>query len=459
MNLTIILPNISNKELIIKLNKEKRIEDELICFKNSSTIFNKLLNNEIYTANYDNILLLNYVDHNILYNKNILDMFRTENTVITNLKENNKISKISSIKFNRKNIKLPDEEIRNLIDYIKKIFYDLNDFTQLNTKNILKKTNITKNSQQKDDFFTVNFWGRNNLYENKGPYIQSINKMKYFKRDIDSIKFLFENYTKKAHWNHYLFPNEIPPNTHNYSYGPNIFLTKKLHEKHKNKYIVADSEFMKEYLIEHFNLPENNIYIIPVYISSKFFEIKLQRNKEFIIGLTGYYQNNDIKNFSSLPYIANALSSYRFEILSSRSPKTFPREIRELENAHFLNVRNDMVPEIMKKWSIYLSMSKRERGPAATQEAKVTGIPIITPDHTGYREFNNCILLPIKPYKEHTNMDKDLIISAIQHCFENYEKYSSQCLHESRIFWEKEKNPLIISKKWENFFLDCITQY
>ncbi|MFW6014975.1 MAG: hypothetical protein ACOCRK_00895 [bacterium] len=79
-------------------------------------------------------------------------------------------------------------------------------------------------------------------------------------------------------------------------------------------------------------------------------------------------------------------------------------------------------------------MSKRERGPATLQEARCLGVPTITPDHTGYSEFNNCISLPIKPYREHTKKDKDMIVEGIKHCFDNYDYYLKKCASDKHIF-------------------------
>ncbi|MFW6312238.1 MAG: hypothetical protein ACOC1K_08410 [Nanoarchaeota archaeon] len=68
---------------------------------------------------------------------------------------------------------------------------------------------------------------------------------------------------------------------------------------------------------------------------------------------------------------------------------------------------------------MYLSISKRERGPATLQEARVVGIPTMTPNHTGYSEFNPLFPLDIEPYKKLDKRDIDQIVSGIREVKKN----------------------------------------
>lgn len=447
-NLTVIYPNVSNRTVIKDIKKQLNENDELILAKTSSKTIVSVINNKIEQSKNDDILIINPRDTVFTKKNEAINMFRREGQYCNWLSESNEITARSSFKFNKNNIIIPEEsnsDIRNIKQYISYIQnWDYWDY--------LNKIN----SKIKSDIYVINFYARESGYKDRGPYIQTQHKINYFKQHINNIKFNFKNFHPKPDWSHFLFPNESPLNLNNISIGPNIFRNKKLNPIHKRRFIVADSFYMKEYLIDEFNIPSSNIFVIPVYINENFFNTEISHNKDFTVGLTGYYENNDIKNFSSLPYIANSLPNIRFELLSSRDKKTFPKNIQQLKNVHFKKTYNDNVPQVMKKWHIYLSMSKRERGPAATQEARTLGIPIITPSHTGYKEFNNCIQLPIEPYKEHSISDIDTIISAIEVCYSDFDHYFKKAQEDKKIFWEEEKNPIIISKKWESFFYKCL---
>ena len=440
MNLTVIIPNKSNRTFINQVKQLLKTEDELIVFKASSVTFINDLLTFIENSVNENILIINPKDYYPYKYSDFLDGFRKTGTVVDrpSLKNGNSApSSSSTIKITKNSTILPtrNDKIKNIHEFIRYIYeYQKISTVDFNMRKNIKKDNV-KTSKKKNSNPVIDFYARDGRYKDRGPFIQSAHKVNYFKKHIQTINFRFSRNNKsKNEWSHYLFPTEAPENIENYSIGPNIFLNKKLGEKHKQKNVVADSEFMKEYLIDTFDIPEPNISVIPVYVPEIFFNTTLQQNKIITVGLTGYCENSDIKNFSSLFYIASALPNVRFEILTSRLPKSFPSNLSQLKNVNFIKSANDKVPNIMKKWHIYLSMSKRERGPAATQEARTMGIPVITPNHTGYKEFNNCIQLPIEPYKEHSTEDKDLIISAIKHCFGDYDKYLKQCQEDKKYF-------------------------
>ncbi|MFW6014976.1 MAG: hypothetical protein ACOCRK_00900 [bacterium] len=126
-------------------------------------------------------------------------------------------------------------------------------------------------------------------------------------------------------------------------------MKKPLEKRHKNKLFVADSRFLRDYLIDKFDIPIENIHIIPVYVSGKFYLTKKIETDKKIIGFSGYYrERDDIKNIKSLYYVAKKLPDVKFQMITSRKKQSFPTDIRNLNNLEFLTVNNNKVPDVMK---------------------------------------------------------------------------------------------------------------
>jgi len=305
---------------------------------------------------------------------------------------------------------------------------------------------------------TINFFGITNILgmPNRGPIIQTEFKKFYFKRDIQKFNILFNSTIRSADWTHVLNPGTHVKDHVNVSIGPNIFLKQDPPYWCKGKRVVVDSEWMKEHISTKYKIDTSLISIIPVYVSEDFYNTIPERKEQFTIGIVGYYQDDDIKNFTSLVKICSFLPNIRFEVLSSRNKDQFPNFLRHIPNLHFLNVPHNKVHECMKYWDGYIGMSKRERGPAVIQELRVLGIPTICSNHTGYKEFSPMIPLDIEPFKSHSDSDISLIVDAIKDLQQNIESYRERALKEKKEFWEKEKSTKIVSKKWENFFSHCM---
>lgn len=305
---------------------------------------------------------------------------------------------------------------------------------------------------------TINFFGITNTMgmPNRGPIIQTEYKKYYFNRDIKDLNILFNSKLNSVDWIHILNPSVNIRDQKNVSIGPNIFLKEGLPNWCKGKRVVADSEWMKGYISDKNNIKLDLISVIPVYVSEDFYDTIPEKREYFTVGIVGYYQDNDIKNFSALVKICSALPNIRFEILSSRNKEQFPHFLRYVPNLHFFNVEHDKVHEYMKYWDCYLGMSKMERGPAVIQELKVLGIPTICANHTGYKEFKPMVPLDIEPFKELSDRDVSLFIDTIKDINTHNTKYREEALKEKDRFWNTEKSTKNISKKWENFFKDCL---
>lgn len=292
-----------------------------------------------------------------------------------------------------------------------------------------------------------------NLYDGlRGPEIQMNYKKKYLPKWV--------LYDKKviADWNHSLFINEKTNHSFKkYSVGPNLdFNYKKLKQKILNKFIVADSEWMKQKLIKDYDIPPLKIDVIPVYVGENFYKCEYEPNEEFTVGLIGYIDKNDTKNIKSLLKICTKTPEIQYQLLSSRKLKEFSKDILNLKNLKIIKAERNQIVNIMKKWNCFLGVSKCERGPASLQESKTIGIPSICPNHTGYSEFNPTIKLDIEPFKEYTNSDIELIINAIYDIKHNFDVHFKQEQENRKWFWHTEKKPEIITKKWLKFFDKCI---
>jgi hypothetical protein len=118
MNLTIIIPILNNKELIRNINKQKKEKDEVITMRITSNNVLGVMQNNIKNAKYDNILLINPRDNEILKSY-LVNGFRLKGTVANNLNKKYQITHGSSIKFNRNEVHLQnDTKLNNIFDFI-----------------------------------------------------------------------------------------------------------------------------------------------------------------------------------------------------------------------------------------------------------------------------------------------------------------------------------------------------
>jgi hypothetical protein len=203
---------------------------------------------------------------------------------------------------------------------------------------------------------------------------------------------------------------------------------------------------MKDYFINNFGINEKQLSVIPIYVTEDFYETEVCSDRN-IVGIVGYPRYDDVKNMLSLILLCKRFPHLKFELLSSRSKNQFPTELQHINNLQFLNVPHYDTVNIMKKWGMYIGLSKRERGPAVLQELKVLGIPTICPNHTGYREFNPFIGLDIKPFEKHTSKDLDLYSDAIEYVYRNHEQCINKTQEDRIKFWNEEKSTKIVSKK------------
>lgn len=421
-------------EQVLKIRSIIQRHDILLSLRLNKINFSDVINKKINSyKNVDFVFITTYIDESFNQEKIIKGDWKSPSI--------DREDRISWIIFNRRDW-IPLTKNQNCIEYIfQNLRKDKNNFGILETF-------------KKDVPIKINFWSRkDSKIKNRGPIIQSQNKIHYFNRDIKDIKFFWGRRDISSIWEHFLFDRDVPLGKKNYSIGPNIFIKKGILEKHKNRPIVADSEWFRDYMIDEWGINRDNISVIPIYVSNIFYNTFPKRKKKFTVGLTGYYYKKDIKNLESLPKICKALPDINFELLSSRGKNSFPFDWPNLKNLKHFSLQNNQIPLKMKEWGMYLSISKRERGPAALQEARVVGIPTMTPNHTGYSEFNPLFPLDIEPYKKLDKRDIDQIVSGIREVKKNWLKYSRRALEEKTIFWEKKKKPALISKKWRNFFL------
>ena len=338
--------------------------------------------------------------------------------------------------------KLKFDSYKEFINYIKKY----QEFTWA-------KNEINVESDKK----YINFYGITNTLgmPNRGPIIQTQNKIYYFNRDIKRFKIGIENKYEFHQWSHILNPDCKKLNDKKVSVGPNIVMFGNRNDWWKHLNIVTDSLWMKEYFINNFGINEKQLSVIPIYVAEDFYEAEAMPQKN-IIGIVGYPRHDDIKNMNSLITLCKRFPKMKFELMSSRSKSQFSNELQNIKNLKFYNVPHEDTVNIMKRWGMYLGLSKRERGPAVLQELKVLGIPTICPCHTGYKEFNPFIGLDIKPFEKHSSKDLDLYSDAINYVYTNHELCINKTQEDRIKFWNNEKSTKIVSKKWENFFRKCL---
>jgi len=358
------------------------------------------------------------------------------------------------------NHKLKNDKSYNTDEYKKERF--IWDEIERSRKKFFDKWGITITGSRwpKNKSFKkkVNFIGTD-LNGPRGPRIQMNYRKEYFDY-INDIDILFNN-KKYYDWTHYTYLTWTSKHKERkkFSIGPNIDIRYEIPNHLTNVPIVADSNWLRQYLIDNYNINSDIIWNIPVYIGEEFYYTDPNNKNDIIMGVVGYYEKNDIKNLYSLVKICNYFNNIKFELLSSRRPNTFPKEITELNNLEIKKVEHNKIYKQMSKWSAYLGLSKRERGPATIQECKCIGIPTICPNHTGFKEFNPTIKMNLEPFRKHTEWDKDYIIENINMFLDDKQYYMNYAENDKHTFWKNEKHPSIITGKWEDFFNMCLERY
>ena len=321
--------------------------------------------------------------------------------------------------------------------------------------------------------YRVNLFGRLEEDTIQGPHIQGRYKREYYaSRALDipvSIKMhdgrhadiaaLFED----AHWNHFLFPSDCAPairGRRNFSIGPNIPLAPIFGPAHpkfersvlQDRWIVADSAWNKDALLQCFpELDPQRIVIIPIYVGDHFRETSMDSREQFTVGCVGYPDDqSNIKNLDAVLTLARMRPDWRFEIICNR--KVVPQAYRELANIKvFLLVENENSPEIMKKWSCYLGISKCERGPATIQEANTLGCPTVCANHTGYACFNPLVRLELPPFVPLNDEHLRYIEKSLSEVENNRARFLRLADKTRTEYWSL-RTPELITRKWKGLF-------
>ena len=340
--------------------------------------------------------------------------------------------------------------------------------------NFLKRENADPTPVSTGSRLTVNLYSRLDPEAVWGPHIQSRYKQLYFAsqalelpvditiqdgredRTLDN----FDRYD----WNHFLFPSDCIEEIRsrsNFSIGPNIplapiFGPARPHFERSvlaGRWIVADSEWNKSALLECFpELNPDRIVVIPVYVGNQFRTVRMKPRDDFTVGCVGYPDDKSaIKNLDAILTLARHHPEWRFELVVNRDEA--PAEYFALPNLTvYLNVDNAGIPEIMKFWSCYLGIAKRERGPATIQEANTMGCPTVCADHTGYACFRPLIPLQLPPFVDLDDSHLRLIEDTLAHVAANRDAILARAEHARETFWQNHTSEKT-TRQWKRFFL------
>jgi len=307
---------------------------------------------------------------------------------------------------------------------------------------------------------------------NRGPRIQARNKIRYFPKffgrvNIDA-RFTPKDLHKKPDWTHWGICSKLgrarleAPRT---SFGPGITGSPKLiiskpryaRDTFKGKFIVADSFYARNAMFEIYNMTPKRVFVIPVIIAEEFYYATPQQTDIFTVGMVGYCEDfGRVKNIKHLPTIAKRFPNWRFELCVNRSKDDVFTSLKECSNIviHSGTLANLDMPKIYSKWSCYLGISKMERGPAVLSECKAVGIPTLCSNHTGYKEFKPLIPMDIKPFRDLTASNVDLVCDGLKYIHDNQDVLRGISLTQKERFWST-RNPKIIVRLWKEFFYEC----
>ena len=152
--------------------------------------------------------------------------------------------------------------------------------------------------------------------------------------------------------------------------------------------------------------------------------------------------------------LAKRRPEWNFELIANRD--SVPEYYAHIQNLKvFLEVSNAQMPKIMRKWSCYLGLSKRERGPATIQEANALGCPTVCANHTGYACFKPLVPLELPPFSALDENHLKYIDRTLADVSENHIDYLNMADRARRSFWSTQ-TPEHITHKWKAFFLKCL---
>jgi len=145
MNLTIIVPNCRDREMLHRIAKSGLGKDEIIRLKVTSRTVKVVLDKAIENAIYDDILIVNPKNIKIQTKNNSIDIFRDNGLIFTDMRDN-AVSSISSIKFNKKHFTFTNNNnIKNIYEYIKDLADEMSDNETKNFTTSKKPKTIEKN--------------------------------------------------------------------------------------------------------------------------------------------------------------------------------------------------------------------------------------------------------------------------------------------------------------------------
>jgi hypothetical protein len=313
----------------------------------------------------------------------------------------------------------------------------------------------------------------------RGPHIQGRYKKKYFASEaldvpvsidlFDGRDASVEQIFNKGHWNHFLFPSDCVgaiAGRYNFSVGPNIPLSPIFGPEHpkfhkpilNDRWVVADSQWNKEALLECFpEISPDKVVVIPIYVGDHFRNTRMQPRDVFTVGCVGYPNDKaNIKNLDAVLALARRRPEWRFELVVNRDH--VPEVYNSIQNIRvFLDVENQNLALIMKKWSCYLGISKRERGPATIQEASTMGCPTVCSNHTGYACFRPLIPLKLPPFLPLEEPHIRYIEETLSMIAGNRQKFMAMAEKARATFWSLQ-TPEVITRSWKEFFRDRATE-
>lgn len=341
---------------------------------------------------------------------------------------------------------------------------------------IFERSRKTSEGRQDSSRIRARLYARVDPRATFGPFIQTRYKEYYFASEATSLPIdigicdgrspFGEEAWQECAWHHFLFPSDCIESIRtqrNFSIGPNIPLApifgparpKFERAVLAERWIVADSEWNKSALLQCFpELDTSRIAVIPIYVGDHFRIVRMQPRTEFVVGCVGYPDDkSEIKNLDAVLTLARRRRDWVFEFIVNRSE--VPDSFTELPNVRLhLNVANHHVPEIMKHWSCYLGISKRERGPATIQEANTMGCPTVCANHTGYACFHPLVPLDLPPFEPLSPTHIRYVEDVLADVAANRDSYLERAAYNREAFWLTQTSERI-TRLWKQLFLEA----
>ena len=175
----------------------------------------------------------------------------------------------------------------------------------------------------------------------------------------------------------------------------------------------------------------------------------------FTIGCVGYSNDKfNIKNLDVIADLANRRPTWNFELIINRD--NFPESFQDASNIRVhTQISNEKIPKIMARWSCYLGLSKRERGPATIQEANALGCPTVCANHTGYACFQPLVPLDLPPFVDLSRAHIWHIEETLVKIEKNRSFYLDQANQRRKNYWSTQ-TPENTTHKWKSFLLNCL---